>query len=62
VTRVAQKDGNAVLNKPFTLESIRAAIGKVCRPVDPVEAPSPAPAASPTVARDASLAARDAAL
>jgi PAS domain S-box-containing protein len=38
VTRFAQKDGNAMLLKPFTLESIRAAVAHVCRPVDPVEA------------------------
>ena len=36
VARVAQADGNAVLNKPFTLESIRAAIAKVSRPIEPL--------------------------
>ena len=35
--RTAQKDGNAVLHKPFTIESIRAAVAEVCRPVDPME-------------------------
>ncbi|MBM4015100.1 MAG: response regulator [Planctomycetes bacterium] len=36
VVRVAQQDGNAVLNKPFTLETIRAAIARVLRPVEPL--------------------------
>lgn len=34
VLRVAQADGNTVLSKPFTLETIRAAIGRVTRPVE----------------------------
>ncbi len=44
VTRVAQKDANAVLLKPFTLDSIRAAMAQVCRPVEPIDAPRAADA------------------
>lgn len=35
VMRLAQSDGNSVLHKPFTLDSIRAAIARAIRPVEP---------------------------
>lgn len=35
VIRTAQQAGNQVLNKPFTLDSIRGAIARACAPVEP---------------------------
>jgi len=45
VGRLALADGNAVLHKPFTLDSIRAAIARALRPVEPSPEASPAPLA-----------------
>jgi signal transduction histidine kinase/ActR/RegA family two-component response regulator len=42
VVRLAQQYGNSVLDKPFTLDSIRAAIARAIRPVEPSPAAPPA--------------------
>jgi CheY-like chemotaxis protein len=49
VAELASRDGNPVLNKPFTLESIRAAMAVVLlEPVEPLATPAtPVPPATP---------------
>ncbi len=58
VVRVAQQDGNSVLNKPFSLDSIRTAIQRTCAPVEPLANRAPEAGAVPQAAPLAGSSAR----
>jgi PAS domain S-box-containing protein len=51
VATVAQRSGNPVLNKPFTLEAIRTAMARVLQPVEPL-ALGADPVAEPSLRSD----------